>query len=95
MPFVASFPHFYQRTGPWENKLSGFNPNEEQHGSFITVEPISGVPIEQCARSQSNIYIPPLSGFTDDLEKFSDMVLPLFWLEYVISNLIELSYDFY
>lgn len=42
-----------------------------------------GIPLRQCAKSQSNLVIPDLRGLTSDLARFSDMVLPLFWLQYV------------
>lgn len=42
-----------------------------------------GIPIDQCAKTQSNLMIPNLYGFGEDYHKFSNMVLPLMWIQYV------------
>uniref|UniRef100_A0A1B0DID4 Uncharacterized protein n=1 Tax=Phlebotomus papatasi TaxID=29031 RepID=A0A1B0DID4_PHLPP len=90
-PIVISKPHFLNRTGKWVKKLEGMTPNEEDHGSFIIAEPLTGVPLRECARSQSNIFIGKLSGFSNpDLMKFSDMVVPMLWLEYCMMDLTPL-----
>lgn len=84
MPFAASNPHFYGRyPNELTQKLDGFNPDKDRHQSFIIVEPVMGVPIDQSARSQNNVIIPELHGFNDEIQRFSDMALPTFWVEYV------------
>ena len=84
MPFAASNPHFYGRyPNPLTNKLEGFKPIRERHQSYLIVEPVMGVPIDQSARSQSNVIIPQLYGFDDKIHRFSNMALPTFWVEYV------------
>lgn len=84
MPFAASNPHFYGRfPNELTKKLEGFKPVRDRHQSFIIVEPIMGIPIDQSARSQSNVIIPDLYGFSDEIERFSNMALPTFWVEYV------------
>lgn len=62
-------------------------PEKSKHESYTIIEPVMGVPIDQCAKSQSNLILPDLTGFHEDYSKFSNMVLPLFWLQYV-NNLI-------
>lgn len=54
------------------------------------VEPITGVPVNQCARSQSNLIVNKLSGFTSDIQKFSGMIVPMFWAEYHQASLTSL-----
>lgn len=84
MPLAASNPHFYGRyPNELTKKLEGFNPIKDKHQSFIIVEPTMGVPIDQSARSQSNVILPELHGFNDDIARFSNMALPTFWVEYV------------
>lgn len=84
MPFAASNPHFYGRyPNRLTEKLDGFNPIKEKHQSFIIAEPTLGVPIDQSARSQNNVIIPNLYGFSDRIRRFSNMALPTFWLSYV------------
>lgn len=90
MPFAASNPHFYGRyPNRLTEKLEGFEPNKEKHQSFIIAEPTLGVPIDQSARSQNNVVIPKLHGFNEQIERFSNMVLPTFWLSYVSAGNIN------
>lgn len=84
MPFAASNPHFYgQNPKPLTKKLDGLVPDKDKHQSFIIVEPVMGVPIDQSARSQSNVIIPELHGFGKEIQRFSNMALPTFWVEFV------------
>lgn len=90
MPFAASNPHFFGRyPNDLTKTIEGFEPDKEKHQSYIIVEPVMGVPIDQSARSQSNVIIPELYGFNEKIHRFSNMALPTFWVEYV-SVLIEL-----
>lgn len=96
MPFAASNPHFYGRyPNEMTKKLDGFHPVRERHQSFIIVEPTMGIPIDQSARSQSNVIIPDLYGFSSEIERFSNMALPTFWVEYVskIDESFHICYD--
>lgn len=58
-------------------------PDPEKHLSYIIVEPTLGVPLNQRATSQSNIVTKDLSDFKADIARFSNMVIPLMWFEYV------------
>lgn len=84
MPMVASFPYFLYGD-PTLNKfiVTNITATEEEHGSFVIVEPFTGIPMEGKARSQSNLVMQNLSGFNKILGKFSHAVIPLFWAEYV------------
>lgn len=91
MPFAASNPHFYGRyPNTLTSKLDGLHPNKDIHKSYIIVEPTLGVPIDQCARSQSNVIIPNLIEFGPEFERFSEMALPTFWIEYVCIEIKKL-----
>lgn len=83
MPMAASNPHFYGRESQFTHKIEGLAPDADRHVSYAIIEPSLGMPMRQCAKSQSNLVIPNLNGLTRDLARFSDMVLPLFWLQYV------------
>jgi scavenger receptor class B protein 1 len=83
LPMAASFPHFLDRQGEWTKKLYGLNASRELHSSYAVVQPTLGIPLEQAARSQSNLVVHDISGFKNDFMKFKNMVLPIFWLEYV------------
>lgn len=81
-PLAASFPHFLYGDQELQDLVAGLRPNESEHGSFVDVEPITGVPLESRARSQSNLVIKNLDGFTEDVERFSNIIYPMFWAEY-------------
>ncbi|XP_025408763.1 scavenger receptor class B member 1-like [Sipha flava] len=80
-PIAASFPHFLNGDPKLFNSISGLHPTEEKHGSYLIVEPLTGVPVESRARSQSNLVMHPTSGFSN-IDKFSNMTIPMFWAEY-------------
>ncbi|XP_063700813.1 lysosome membrane protein 2-like [Culicoides brevitarsis] len=81
-PVAASKPHFYGRNGSWMEKLSGLSPKRELHDSYVIVEPQMGTPIDQVARSQSNLIIKQLSvAYPLKMRLFSDTILPMFWVE--------------
>lgn len=82
-PIVASFPHFYSRPGKFLEKLDGLRPDPIEHSSYTIVEPMMGIPLNQRAVSQSNVVTKNLRNYKDDIARFSDMVLPMFWCEYV------------
>lgn len=42
-----------------------------------------GVPLNQRATSQTNVVTKNLRSYKADIARFSDMVIPMFWLEYV------------
>lgn len=90
LPIAASNPHFLHRQGKWMEKIIGLNASIDNHESYIMVEPITGVPVNQCARSQSNLVVKKLNGFPTDIQKFSDMIVPMFWAEYHQSTLTSL-----
>ncbi|KAF7267371.1 hypothetical protein GWI33_019380 [Rhynchophorus ferrugineus] len=81
-PMVLSFPHFVYGDDKIRTYVEGMSPNEEKHGSFVVIEPISGIPLEGKARSQINLRMNKLWGFNSDIQKFSDTIIPLAWLEY-------------
>lgn len=44
---------------------------------------LTGIPMESRARSQSNLVIKNLNGFSNQFHKFSNTIVPMFWAEYV------------
>ncbi|XP_070499798.1 lysosome membrane protein 2-like isoform X1 [Chironomus tepperi] len=81
-PIAASFPHFCNRSGPWDKYIDGLSPNMSIHDSYTIVEPNYGVPMKQKAVSQSNVILKDLSSYKSDFARFSNMIIPMFWLEY-------------
>lgn len=82
VPSALSFPHYYGGSDFWKAHLEGLKPDKEKHGSYSIIEPTTGFPLEEYARIQSNLVVPNLQGFPADVEKFSGMIIPVFWAEY-------------
>ncbi|CAH0712886.1 unnamed protein product, partial [Brenthis ino] len=82
-PMVASYPHFYTGSPPKDKYVTGLKPDRSKHSSYIYVEPITGVPFKAIARLQCNLQINDLSSFyTPHYNKFSNLILPIGWIEY-------------
>ncbi|XP_053675472.1 scavenger receptor class B member 1-like [Anopheles nili] len=82
VPIVATSPHFYARNFSTAHKIAGMKPDREHQHSYAIVDPSFGIPLDQCARTQTNLAIPKISGYSWEIERFSEMIIPLFWIEY-------------
>ncbi|KAM7346224.1 scavenger receptor class B member 1 [Cochliomyia hominivorax] len=87
VPSAFSAPHFYNTEYNYSQHYEGFNPNQHDHEAHIILEPITGIPIEEKYRFQSNIPMPDMKGYNKDLQKFSNMIIPSFWYEYDLDDL--------
>lgn len=87
VPSAFSLPHFYGSSYNWSEHFEGLSPNRESHEATVIIEPISGIPIEEKYRFQSNIPLPDMTGYSKELQRFSKMVIPTFWYEYVSKTL--------
>ncbi|XP_053686455.1 scavenger receptor class B member 1-like [Sabethes cyaneus] len=88
-PVAATSPHYFARNLSRAQKISGMMPDRDKHYSYIIADPSFGIPLDQCARTQSNLVLPRVNGFSDEIMKFSGMILPMFWIEYHQSELPE------
>ncbi|XP_071057224.1 scavenger receptor class B member 1 isoform X1 [Onthophagus taurus] len=87
-PLAGSFPHFLYGNQQLQRQVLGLTPQEAAHRSYVIVEPITGLPLEEKAMIQLNIHVKSLSGFNNNvLNKFSDSIVPMFWLEFSMLNL--------
>ena len=82
MPIAISTPHFYGFTGDWNNYLEGISPDPERHASYLLLEPKTGLPLEAKGSIQSNIPMPEIF-YIHKLKKFSNKIIPTFWIEQV------------
>ncbi|GFR08800.1 lysosome membrane protein 2 [Trichonephila clavata] len=75
-PFVISLPHFFSVKSPavW---VSGLNPNNTIHNSFVDVEPVTGLTTMSSLRYQFNIKMNP-KKYWDRVQRG---VYPVFWVE--------------
>ncbi|XP_050501599.1 scavenger receptor class B member 1 isoform X2 [Diabrotica virgifera virgifera] len=84
---AASHPHFLYGDNVLRESVEGLKPDKEKHTSFTEVEPITGVPIIAAARSQCNLVIKNMKGFSERLNQFSNLIIPLAWIEVVQESL--------
>lgn len=79
-PVFISFPHFHLADSFYLKSVNGLNPDDSKHGSYIDVEPITGISINLLVRFQINIEIEKIPGF----HFFNDVtkgIFPVFWAE--------------
>lgn len=86
-PFVASFPHFMNADPEVTKRVKGLNPRIEDHGSFLIMEKLSGVPMNARAIFQISLNTQNLRGFNDKIRKFSDMYVPMAYVGYEVEGL--------
>jgi hypothetical protein len=78
-PLLWSSPHFYNADPDFRNNYTGLGePEKEAHGSYIDVEPNTGVVISAKRRSQISV------GFKNipSLSHLKTQVFPMFWYDF-------------
>ncbi|XP_073847456.1 scavenger receptor class B member 1 [Musca autumnalis] len=86
VPSAFSLPHFLGSSYNYSQHYEGFAPDVKKHQPSITLEPTTGVPLDESYRFQSNIPMPDMTAFSKDLQKLSNMVIPNFWYEYKLDE---------
>lgn len=61
-PVFASFPHFYLGDDAYVKAVDGLKPNQSKHEFSLSLEPITGIPLEVDAKIQINTLIQPIPG---------------------------------
>ncbi|XP_013883578.1 scavenger receptor class B member 1 isoform X2 [Austrofundulus limnaeus] len=79
-PTFISHPHFLNGDPVLREFVLGLHPTEEEHGLFIDIHPLTGVPLNVSVRLQLNLYMKSVSGFTET-GKISEVVMPMLWFE--------------
>ncbi|KAJ8388577.1 hypothetical protein AAFF_G00131420 [Aldrovandia affinis] len=80
MPIYISLPHFLYGSPHLIQDVLGLNPDEEQHVTFLDVEPTTGFTMRFAKRLQVNMMYGP-SKTIDLLKKVKDYtIFPLLWL---------------
>ncbi|XP_066601238.1 protein croquemort-like isoform X2 [Prorops nasuta] len=79
-PAFVSLPHFYLADSSYRDAISGMNPSKEKHETYLTVEPITGIPMEVKAQLQLNILVQP----DDAMSLFRNIpttYIPILWFD--------------
>ncbi|XP_034007545.1 scavenger receptor class B member 1 isoform X2 [Trematomus bernacchii] len=79
-PVFISHPHFYNADPVLLDFVQGLNPTEEEHGLFIDIHPMTGVPLNVSIRLQLNLFMKTVPGITET-GKIADVVMPMIWFE--------------
>ncbi|XP_028457453.1 scavenger receptor class B member 1 isoform X4 [Perca flavescens] len=79
-PVFISHPHFFNADPVLLDYVLGLNPTEDEHGLFIDIHPLTGVPLNVSIRLQLNLYMKRVSGITET-GKISEVVMPMIWFE--------------
>jgi len=80
-PVFISFPHFYLADPAYRAGIgAGLAPDAGKHGTYMRVEPLSGLPVDVVARFQVNVLldeVPGISMFAGLRRTFT----PVMWFE--------------
>ncbi|KAL0881306.1 hypothetical protein ABMA27_001189 [Loxostege sticticalis] len=88
LPLALSNAHFLDADPKIFERLEGLNPNEEEHGSEILIEPKIGLVIKTAFSVQVNLVVNK-NDFNKQAERFSEMVIPVCYFKLVQPELIE------
>lgn len=79
-PVFMSFPHYYAADPYYLEQIEGLLPDKEKHEFFMTLEPMSGIPLDVAARFQINMLIRPVTHIGLYAEA-PEMFFPVLWFE--------------
>ncbi|XP_032665958.1 protein croquemort-like isoform X2 [Odontomachus brunneus] len=91
-PVFVSLPHFYKTDLSLLEQVEGLNPNDEDHSFSITLEPITGIPLEVIARLQINVLIQP-SDTVSLFKHVPKIYMPIFWFNLKVEVNKEMAFD--
>ena len=88
-PAFVSFPHFYKADPFYLNQFEpgSLNPQEELHESHLSLEPISGVPLDVKVRMQINALMRPLNRWQTSEDGSTNYTLSVRYLDHWLSFL--------
>ncbi|XP_075949946.1 scavenger receptor class B member 1 isoform X1 [Anarhichas minor] len=79
-PVFISHPHFFNADPVLLDFVQGLKPTEDEHGLFIDIHPLTGVPLNVSIRLQLNLYMKRVSAITET-GKIAEVVMPMIWFE--------------
>ncbi|KAG8142605.1 hypothetical protein E2320_005814 [Naja naja] len=87
-PVYISLPHFLHASKEFFQYVEGLNPNEEEHKTFLDVEPITGFTLHFAKRLQINLLVRPNPKIAALKNIKHHFVFPILWLNEtaIISN---------
>ncbi|XP_071563110.1 protein croquemort [Temnothorax nylanderi] len=79
-PVFVSLPHFNKADPVLLDQVEGLEPNEKDHSFSITLEPMTGIPLDVSARFQINVLMQPSATVTM-FNNAPKIYMPIFWFE--------------
>uniref|UniRef100_A0A2D4L570 Platelet glycoprotein 4 n=1 Tax=Micrurus spixii TaxID=129469 RepID=A0A2D4L570_9SAUR len=79
-PVYISLPHFLHASKEFFQYVKGLKPDEEEHKTFLDVEPITGFTLHFAKRLQINMLVKPNAKITALKNIKHHFVFPILWL---------------
>ncbi|KAM6152216.1 platelet glycoprotein 4 [Erethizon dorsatum] len=79
-PVYISLPHFLHASPDISEPIEGLNPNEEEHRTYLDVEPITGFTLQFAKRLQVNILVKPSKKIEALKSLKRHYIVPILWL---------------
>uniref|UniRef100_A0A667GDH4 Platelet glycoprotein 4 n=1 Tax=Lynx canadensis TaxID=61383 RepID=A0A667GDH4_LYNCA len=79
-PVYISLPHFLHASPDIAEPIEGLNPNEDEHSTYLDVEPITGFTLRFAKRLQINILVKPAKKIEALKGLKRNYIVPILWL---------------
>lgn len=79
-PVYISLPHFLHASPDVSEPIEGLNPNEDEHRTYLDVEPITGFTLQFAKRLQVNILVKPARRIEALKNLKRPYIVPILWL---------------
>uniref|UniRef100_A0A8C6F5Q9 Platelet glycoprotein 4 n=1 Tax=Monodon monoceros TaxID=40151 RepID=A0A8C6F5Q9_MONMO len=79
-PVYISLPHFLYASPEISQPIEGLSPNEEEHSTYLDVEPITGFTLRFAKRLQINILVKPARKIEALKGLKQNYFVPILWL---------------
>lgn len=79
-PVYISLPHFLHASPDVSEPIEGLHPNEDEHRTYLDVEPITGFTLQFAKRLQVNILVKPARKIEALKNLKRPYIVPILWL---------------
>uniref|UniRef100_A0A2K5JY08 Platelet glycoprotein 4 n=1 Tax=Colobus angolensis palliatus TaxID=336983 RepID=A0A2K5JY08_COLAP len=79
-PVYISLPHFLYASPDVSETTDGLNPNEEEHRTYLDIEPITGFTLQFAKRLQVNLLVKPSNKIQVLKRLKRNYIVPILWL---------------
>lgn len=77
-PAFISLPHFYLADNSYREAVVGMAPSREKHETFVTIEPVTGIPLQVKAQLQLNLLLEP-NEYMSLFKHVRKTYMPIMW----------------